>query len=243
MSQFLRKSVLSRSLLTKRTCFSTLAVFDRPLKRRHREWASQLKNKEDFDYLRREAASRLVDRIDDITMDFPEVLELGSYENHVLDELLDKNEFNSDRGVGGIRRLTLCSTCNKHFPGSMKRGLIEIENLVLDEEELAHVPSSSYDMVISSMSFHWINDIPSTLQHIKRILRPDGVFLCCMLGGHTLKEIKHVFYLAEQERRGGVSPHFSPLVRPSDVAGLMQSTGFGIPTIDVDTITVSIPYR
>ena len=217
--------------------FST-AIFDRSLKKRHKMRVSQLAHAEDFEYLRREAASRLVDRIDDITRDFPEVLELASYKNHVFREMVAKNEFNVDRGIGGIRKLTMCNMFSQIPPETTNNDLIESENIILDEEDLSQFAPASYDMIISSMAFHWINDLPATLQHVKRILRPDGVFLCCMIGGHTLKELKHALYLAEQERRGGMSPHFSPLVRPSDAAGLMQSAGFGIPTIDVDTITV-----
>lgn len=38
---------------------------------------------------------------------------------------------------------------------------------------------------------------------------------------------------------GGLSYHISPMIKPSDVAGLLQSAGFSLPTIDVDTIQVS----
>ena len=60
-----------------------------------------------------------------------------------------------------------------------------------------------------------------------------------MLGGDTLKELRYSLYLAEQERRGGVSPHCSPFAQPSDIVGLLQASGFNLPTVDVDTITVS----
>lgn len=47
--------------------------------------------------------------------------------------------------------------------------------------------------------------------------------------------------LAELEREGGVSPHVGPFVGLSDVGGLLQSAGFTLPTLDVDTIKVTFP--
>jgi NADH dehydrogenase [ubiquinone] 1 alpha subcomplex assembly factor 5 len=71
------------------------------------------------------------------------------------------------------------------------------------------------------------------------VLKPDGAFICSAFGGSTLEEFRHSFYLAELERKGGVAPHVSPLLRPSDAAALLQQAHFALPTVDVDTITVS----
>lgn len=56
-----------------------------------------------------------------------------------------------------------------------------------------------------------------------------------------LNYCRHCFYLCEQERKGGVSSHTSPLVKASDVAGLLQSAGFTLPTVDVDTLRIGYP--
>ena len=60
-----------------------------------------------------------------------------------------------------------------------------------------------------------------------------GIVLYCLL-----KELRYCFYLAEQERRGGLSSHASPLALPSDIAALVQEAGFALPTVDVDKIKV-----
>lgn len=51
-----------------------------------------------------------------------------------------------------------------------------------------------------------LNDIPAVLASIKRILKPDGAFIGSLIGGNSLMELRHALFLAEQERRGGVSP-------------------------------------
>ena len=52
------------------------------------------------------------------------------------------------------------------------------------------------------------------------------------------KELRYCFFLAEQERRGGLSSHASPFAQCSDIAALMQAAGFSLPAVDVDVITV-----
>ena len=114
-------------------------------------------------------------------------------------------------------------------------------SLTADEECLAQsFGEASFDLVLSSLTLHWVNDLPGCLTQIRDILRPDGALVGSMLGGTTLQELRHCLFLAEQERQGGVSPHVSPFATASDMAGLMQGAGFALPTIDVETMQVNI---
>lgn len=63
----------------------------------------------------------------------------------------------------------------------------------------------TFDVVVSSMALHWVNNVPGALNEIKRVLKPDGVFVGAMLGEQTLQELRSAFVLAEQEREGGVT--------------------------------------
>lgn len=62
-----------------------------------------------------------------------------------------------------------------------------------------------------------------------------------MIGGTTLPELRVSMVLAEMEREGGVGAHVGPFVELSDVGSLLQSAGFALPTIDVDTVRISYP--
>jgi hypothetical protein len=48
-----------------------------------------------------------------------------------------------------------------------------------------------------------VNDLPAAMGQACQALRPDGVFLASMLGGHTLRELRVALQLAEQEREVG----------------------------------------
>lgn len=112
--------------------------------------------------------------------------------------------------------------------------------MVDDEETIAFDPES-FDLVLSSLSLHWINDLPGILAQINNILKPDSPFIGAMLGGDTLFELRTSLQLAELERRGGMSPHVSPLADVRDVGGLLQKAGFKMLTVDVDDIIVDYP--
>lgn len=94
---------------------------------------------------------------------------------------------------------------------------------------------------MSSLSLHWINDLPGVLSQINSILKPDSPFIGAMLGGDTLFELRTSLQLADLERRGGLSPHVSPLADVRDVGGLLQKAGFKMLTVDVDDIIVDYP--
>lgn len=124
-----------------------------------------------------------------------------------------------------------------------ERHEMSLTRQVLDSEEsvLSTFGPASFDLVLSSMALHWINDLPGVLAQINHVLRPDCPFVGAMLGGDTLFELRTSLQLAEQERRGGVSPRVSPLADVRDCGGLLQRAGFKMLTVDVDDIIVDYP--
>jgi NADH dehydrogenase [ubiquinone] 1 alpha subcomplex assembly factor 5 len=79
------------------------------------------------------------------------------------------------------------------------------------------------------------------LWQIQNVLKPDSPYIGAMLGGDTLFELRTSLQLAEQERRGGLSPHVSPMADVRDIGGLLQKAGFKMLTVDVDDIIVDYP--
>ena len=86
-----------------------------------------------------------------------------------------------------------------------------VERRVIPTLESLPLEDSSVDCVISNLALHWINDLPGIMVQINRSLVADGLFLAAILGGDTLFELRGSIQLAEQERKGGVSAHISPM--------------------------------
>lgn len=118
---------------------------------------------------------------------------------------------------------------------------IDIVRQVLPTSELLPFEANTFDAVLSSLSLHWINDLPSVLAQVNNILKPDCPFMGVMMGGDSLYELRTSLQLAEQDLRGGVSTHTSPLADVRDVGGLLQKAGFNLLTVDIDDIVVDFP--
>lgn len=96
-------------------------------------------------------------------------------------------------------------------------------------------------MVISSLSLHWVNDLPSCFKRILNCLKPDGVFIASVFGGETLYELRSSLQLAELERKGGLSPHISPFTQIRDIGALLNRAGFTMLTIDTEEMVIGYP--
>jgi NADH dehydrogenase [ubiquinone] 1 alpha subcomplex assembly factor 5 len=202
------------------TGLDPLLVFDRAVLRQRRERAAR--DWQPRAFLKREIASRLVERLDDVRRTFARALDLGSHGDEFATALSDRTTVDwlvrADLGHGFAR---------------LARG----PAIVADEEFLPFAPRS-FDLVVSAMDLHWVNDLPGTLVQIQRILRPDGLLLGAMLGGATLWQLRQALTAAESEVEGGLSPRVSPFADLRDAAGLLQRAGFALPVADSETIEV-----
>ncbi|MDI1283073.1 MAG: methyltransferase domain-containing protein [Reyranella sp.] len=197
-----------------------LLVFDRAVLRQRRDRAARDWDRQAF--LKREIAERLVERLDDVRRNFDLALDLGCHGDEVAAALGDRTS------VGQLIRSDLGFAFARRAAGPA---------VVADEEALPFAPQS-FDLVLSAMSLHWVNDLPGTLIQIGRMLKPDGLFLGAMLGGGTLWQLRQALAAAESEIEGGLSPRVSPFADLRDAAGLLQRAGFALPVADGETIEV-----
>ncbi len=205
----------------------TLKPFDRNLLRLHRDRAAA--GLSGYDFLLQEVGERLLERLEDIRREFPIALDLGC-RNGLLGQRL--------QGRGGVQWLA---------QGDLSGAMVERASapqrpgVVLDEEFLPF-GRSSFDLVLSLMNLHWVNDLPGCLMQIRHSLKPDGLFLAALLGGDTLQELRHSLMEAEMQIEGGLSPRLSPQLDLADAAALLQRAGFALPVADQETIVVDYPH-
>lgn len=204
----------------------TMTVFDRALLRRRRDRAAQRLGAHGF--LFAEAAERLADRLEDVTRRFPLALDLGCHDG-ILARVL--------AGRGGVETLVQCDLSPAMARAAAKNGA---PTLAGDEEALPFAPAS-FDLIVSALSLHWVNDLPGALIQIRHALKPDGLFLGALLGGETLTELRAALMEAELAEEGGASPRVSPFAELRDAGGLLQRAGFALPVADADRIAVTYP--
>ena len=133
-------------------------IFDRRAVRRQRARASGRLAR--LDGLLGDLARHLLDRLDDTTRRFSRALDLGG--RGVVAPLLRA------RGIATIAADLDPVLAARSGPPC----------LALDEECLPFAPGS-FDLVIASLSLHWVNDLPGALIQIRRALAPPSCWTIC----------------------------------------------------------------
>lgn len=110
-------------------------------------------------------------------------------------------------------------------------------DLVGDLEALP-LALGSLDLAASLLSLHTLNDLPGALIQIRRALKPDGLFIGCLLAGQSLTELRQALLAAEVEATGGASPRVAPFADLRDLGSLLQRAGFALPVVDSEVVTV-----
>ncbi len=204
-------------------------IFDRRLLRRRRERAAARFAAHDF--LLREVAERLTERLEDVKRRFPHALDLGCHDGRLARSLA---------GRGGGVRLVQCDLSAAFLQRARDGGPV----LAADEEQLPF-QDRAFDLVLSCLALQWVNDLPGCLLQINRILKPDGLLLAAFLGGDSLADLRAALMQAELETTGGASPRVAPFVELRQAGALLQRAGFALPVADQDAITVNYrdPFR
>lgn len=198
-------------------------LFDSLLLRQRRNRAAA--RRDDSDFLFREVADRLLDRVQDVARRFDWALDIGARDGTVGAGLM---------AMGKVDRVIALDPS----PGFAMRAAQAGQFALAGDWEALPFADGKVDLVTSNLALHWANDLPGALVQANRALKPDGLFQAAILGGETLWELRDCLMAAELEETGGVSPRISPMVDLRDAAGLLQRAGFALPVADLDRITV-----
>ena len=189
-------------------------IFDRALIRRRRRRAAMLGP---ATFLLDRVASDLAERLAAVLRRFDIALDLGTPGDAVRTAL---------KHLDSVGTIVAADTILRGRP------------FVAADEEVLPFRDGTLDLVVSALALQFVNDLPGTLVQIRRILKPDGLFVAALLGGETLTELRQSFAAAESEAEGGVSPRVAPFADLRELGALLQRAGFALPVTDVDRLIV-----
>ncbi|XP_071406149.1 LOW QUALITY PROTEIN: arginine-hydroxylase NDUFAF5, mitochondrial-like [Pithys albifrons albifrons] len=170
-----------------------------------------------------QVGGKIADRVFDITRTFPLALNVGSGRGYIAQHLTKET----------VEKLTQVDVAENAL-----RNAVETE---IPDEEFLLFKEDTFDLVVSSLSLHWVRNLPKAFKEIHHVLKPDGLFIGAVFGGDTLYELHCSLQLAELEREGGFSPHVSPFTAVADLGHLLARAGFNTLTVDTDEIQVIYP--
>ncbi|MDB2415141.1 methyltransferase domain-containing protein [Rickettsiales bacterium] len=195
-------------------------IFNRRLVKMHRNRAA--KNFEANDFLYKEVVDRLLDRLNDMDRKFDRVLDIGCHTGYFGQNIKGDNKF------GTLIQMDLSQNMAVKAGGN---------SVVADEENLPFAPNS-FDLIVSNLVLHWVNDLPGTFMQIRKMLKPDGVFIANIFGENNLEELRIALIKAEEANNKNIAARISPSIDIKTLGGLLQRTGFDLPVSDCETIAV-----
>ena len=172
------------------------------------------------DFLLQRAAAELADRLSLVKREFAVAVDLGTPGPQAAEIL------------AGDGRIAWVLRAAPIFAGL---GDGKYSRIVSDEER-SPLAEASCDLIVSLLALHSVNDLPGALIQIRRALRPDGLFLGCVMGGESLNELRQSLTAAESEILSGASPRVAPFADVRVLGALLQRAGFALPVIDLDRV-------
>ena len=192
-------------------------------------------NVEDHDFLLRRVADDFAERLQFVNRRFDTILDLGAHHGAIGRRLGGDTVLRSGERHGDSDAPPKLTSFDPTFELLAQCSGEKVQGQ-LDALPFAE---SSFDLVVSGLSLHLVDDLPGALVQIRRILKPDGLFLGAVLGGATLAELRQAFVAAESEIDGGASPRVAPFADVRDLGSLLQRAGFALPVVDADEVQVA----
>ena len=159
-------------------------------------------------------AETLLDRLSMVTRSFARTLLIGAHDAALADHL---------RRAG--TDLTL-------FEAGPR--LAAAVGALAGEVDAIDLPLASFDLIVWPGGLEAVNDVPGALVRLRALLAPDGLLLGAFVGDGSLP----------RQRRAVMSDgvraiaRLHPQIDLASMGNLLQRTGFALPVVDVDALTV-----
>lgn len=103
--------------------------------------------------------------------------------------------------------------------------------------DVAAIPlaSSSVDLVISSLTLQWCDDLARVFAELRRVLRPGGLLMFATFGPDTLRELRDAWSVVDTR------VHVNRFVDMHEVGDLVMASGFRDVVMDADRIHLAVP--
>lgn len=189
--------------------------FDRALRRLRRDRA--VRSVEEADYLHRLAAEELLDRLSMVKRTFVEVLVLGGRDGGLAADL---------RALG-----------MKVIVADAGKVLAETAGGIQCDEDRLPFGDHSFDLVMSIGVLDSVNDLPGALTLVRRVLRPDGLFLGALAGAGSLPRLRSAMTAADAAE-GAASPRLHPQIDLRAAGDLLTRAGFKLQVADSSAVEV-----
>ena len=203
------------------------------------------------DFLRREIAARMHERLALVRLAPAHVLDAGCGTGADLPALQKHYPQSRVVGVDGahamlqaalVRQHAALSSMNRLLSQWLPRQVTAARGLHagLACSDFARLPFGlgSFDLVWSNLALHWHPQPDRVFAEWRRVLRVDGLLMFSCFGPDTFKQLRTAF-AGSTSGRGVVDRRVLSFVDMHDFGDMLIQVGFSTPVMDMETITVT----
>ncbi len=172
--------------------------------------------------VQKEVIKRLIDRMSLINILPSSIIDIGSgvglSSEPLLKSYTESNLIMYDHSVDALKNSVIDEN--------------ERVNIVCGEFKSLPFENDSFDIVFSSSSLHWEDDINLSFSEIYKILKPGGLFFFSTYGPDTLTELRSAWESVDNRR------HVNDFYDMHDIADLMLNLEFMDTVVDSERIII-----
>ena len=194
------------------------------------------------DFVYREIAGRMMERLQLVRLDPAHVLDAGCGRGADLGVLQNNYPKAHVLGLDGSHLLLSRVLKERAAADSslqrlmskwlFSKGTSSNSQMVTGNFGATPFADQSMDLVWSNLALHWHPEPDQVFKEWRRLLRTNGLLMFSSFGPDSLKEIRTAF-------DGSLTPHTLPFVDMHDFGDMLVNAGFSTPVMDMEVITLT----
>ena len=209
-----------------------------------RQLFSRQNRVETSNFLRREIAARMCDKLELIKIRPQRVLDAGCGEGADLAQLQDNYPDSHVLGVDASFAMLAVAMQKQQAEKShlgrflvklfdSKLGLGSRANIACADFSRLPLTSNCVDLIWSNLALHWHPQPDLVFAEWRRVLRTDGVMAFSCFGPDTLLELRQAFSAIDE------FPHTLPFVDMHDFGDMLVNSGLSTPVMNMEKLTLT----
>jgi len=178
-----------------------------------------------FAVLQAEVCNRLLEKLDVVKIAPQMILDAGTGTGSALPSLFSR--YKKAQVVTLDLSENMLQKANQH--GSFLRS----PQAVCGDIERLPFADNSFDLVFSSLSMQWCNDLNAALLEAKRVLKPGGLYVFTTFGPDTLKELRSSWSEID------TASHVNQFIDMHDIGDALLQDGFSQPVMEAEFLTLT----
>lgn len=178
-----------------------------------------------FAVLQAEVCKRLLEKLDVVKISPQMILDAGTGTGSAIPSLFARYK--------KAQLVTLDLSENMLKKASQHGGFLRAPQAVCGDIEQLPFADDSFDLVFSSLSMQWCNDLNAALLEARRVLKPGGLYVFTTFGPDTLKELRNSWSEVD------AASHVNQFIDMHDIGDALLRDGFSQPVMEAEFLTLT----